>query len=237
MSKFFAKPLGALLKFVFDLVSKIGTEPANVSFYAMAIILTTIIFKFILLPIGLKQNKSMKKMQEIQPEIKEIQDKYKNDPQTLQAKVSKVYKDNNVSPFSGCLILIIQIPIILGFFKALRDPVTYVFKNPQTYEALNKVFLWIPNLEKPDPYVWGLPLLAGITTFLQSRLMSGQTAVDDQAASTQKTMNMILPLMIWWSARAFPAGLALYWTISNIFQIVQQIITNRSFGKIKEELK
>lgn len=237
MSKFFAKPLGALLKFVFNLVSKIGTEPANVSFYAMAIILTTIIFKFILLPIGLKQNKSMKKMQEIQPEIKEIQDKYKNDPQTLQAKVSKVYKDNNVSPFSGCLILIIQIPIILGFFKALRDPVTYVFKNPQTYEALNKVFLWIPNLEKPDPYVWGLPLLAGITTFLQSRLMSGQTAVDDQAASTQKTMNMILPLMIWWSARAFPAGLALYWTISNIFQIVQQIITNRSFGKIKEELK
>lgn len=237
MSKFFAKPLGALLKFIFDLVSKIGTEPANVSFYAMAIILTTIIFKFILLPIGLKQNKSMKKMQEIQPKIKEIQDKYKNDPQTLQAKVSKVYKDNNVSPFSGCLILIIQIPIILGFFKALRDPVTYVFKNPQTYEALNKVFLWIPNLEKPDPYMWGLPLLAGITTFLQSRLMSGQTAVDDQAASTQKTMNMILPLMIWWSARAFPAGLALYWTVSNIFQIVQQIITNRSFGKIKEELK
>ena len=83
--------------------------------------------------------------------------------------------------------------------------------------------------------MWGLPLLAGLTTFLQSRLMSSQAAPNDQAASTQKTMNIILPLMIWWSARAFPAGLALYWTISNTFQIVQQIITNRSLGEIKEE--
>ncbi|HHV25602.1 YidC/Oxa1 family membrane protein insertase [Anaerosalibacter bizertensis] len=235
MSKLFAKPLGALLKLVFDLVSKIGTEPEHISFYAIAIIITTIIFKFILLPIGLKQTKSMSKMQKIQPELKELQDKYKDDPQTLQAKTMKIYKENNVNPFSGCLILIIQLPIILGFFKALRDPITYVFKDPKMYEALNKVFLWIPNLEKPDPYMWGLPLLAGLTTFLQSRLMSSQAAPNDQAASTQKTMNIILPLMIWWSARAFPAGLALYWTISNTFQIVQQIITNRSLGEIKEE--
>lgn len=235
MSKLFAKPLGALLKLVFDLVSKIGTEPEHISFYAIAIIITTIIFKFILLPIGLKQTRSMSKMQKIQPELKELQDKYKDDPQTLQAKTMKIYKENNVNPFSGCLILIIQLPIILGFFKALRDPVMYVFKDPKMYEALNKVFLWIPNLEEPDPYMWGLPLLAGLTTFLQSRLMSSQAAPDDPAASTQKTMNIILPLMIWWSARAFPAGLALYWTISNTFQIVQQVITNKSLGKIKEE--
>lgn len=236
MSKLFAKPLGALLKFVFDLVSKMGTEPEHVSFYAIAIIITTIIFKFILLPIGLKQNKSMKQMNEIQPKIKEIQEKYKDDPQTLQAKTMNIYKEHNVSPFSGCLILIIQLPIILGFFKALRDPITYVFKNPEVYQALNKVFLWIPDLEKPDPYMWGLPLLAGITTFLQSRLMSSQTAGNEQAASTQKTMNIFLPLMIWWSARAFPAGLALYWAVSNTFQIIQQVITNRSLGKTKEEL-
>src|SRR5699024_7242383 len=157
MSKLFDKPLGVLLKIVFDLVSKIGTEPEHISFYAIAIIITTIIFKFILLPIGLKQTKSMSKMQKIQPELKELQDKYKDDPQTLQAKTMKIYKENNVNPFSGCLILIIQLPIILGFFKALRDPITYVFKDPKMYEALNKVFLWIPNLEKPDPYMWGLP--------------------------------------------------------------------------------
>lgn len=235
MSKFFAKPLGALLKLVYDLVSKAGAEPKYISFYAVAIILTTIIFKFILLPIGLSQTKSMKKMQDIQPKLKEMQDKYKNDPQTMQAKTMQLYKENKVNPFSGCLILIIQLPIILGFFNALRDPVTYVFKSKEVYAALSKTFLWITDLEQPDPYLWGLPLIAALTTYISSLTMNTGQNIDPQAQATQKTMNIILPFMIWWAARSFPAGLALYWVVSNIFQIVQQIISNRSLGKIKEE--
>ena len=237
MRAFFGKVFGGLLKLIFDLVSKMGAEPEHFSFYAMAIIITTIIFKFILLPISLHQSKSTKKMNELQPKIKEIQNKYKNDPQTQQTKMMELYKENNYNPMSGCLILLIQLPIILAFFAVLRDPITYVFKSKAAYEAIAKNFLWIPNLEEPDPFLWGLPLLAGITTYLQTMLMTTNMPADPQTQSSQKTMNIMMPLMIFWFARSFPSGLALYWVIGNIFQIVQQLITNRSLGTIKEDLK
>ncbi|HLR34648.1 MAG TPA: YidC/Oxa1 family membrane protein insertase [Tissierellales bacterium] len=238
MSKLFAKPLGALLKFVFDMISKAGggVEPEIISFYAIAIILTTIIFKLILLPLGLAQSKSTRKMQEIQPKLKEIQEKYKNDPQTQQAKTMELYKENNMNPFGSCLIMLVQLPILFGFFRVMREPIEYVFKSEAAYAAISKTFLWIKNLEQPDPYLWGLPLLAGVTTFLQSKLMTAETATDPKAGSTQRTMNIMLPFMIFWAARSFPAGLALYWVIGNTFQIVQSLITNRSLGKIKEDL-
>lgn len=237
MINLFAKPLGALLKLVFDMVSKMGggVEPEQISFYAIAIIITTVIFKLILLPISLAQVKSTKKMQKIQPELQELQQKYKNDPQTFQAKTMQLYKENKVNPFGSCLIMLIQFPIIIAFFRVMRDPVQYVFKSADVYAAINKTFFWIKDLEKPDPYMWGLPLLAALTTYLQSRLMSVQTVGDPQAQSTQKTMNIVLPFMILFAARSFPAGLALYWVVGNTFQIIQQLISNRSLGNIKEE--
>jgi YidC/Oxa1 family membrane protein insertase len=237
MRNFFGKVFGGLLKLVFELVSKMGAEPKNFSFYAMAIIITTIIFKFILLPISLHQNKSTKKMNELQPKMKEIQNKYKNDPQTQQAKMMELYKENNYNPMSGCLILLIQFPIILGFFAVLRDPVTYVFKSKAAYDVISKNFLWIQNLEQSDPYSWGLPLLAGVTTYLQTILMSANMPTDPQTQASQKTMNIIMPIMIFFAAKSFPAGLALYWVVGNIFQIIQQLILNRSLGTIKEDLK
>ncbi|NLV77371.1 MAG: YidC/Oxa1 family membrane protein insertase [Tissierellia bacterium] len=235
MRAFLGNLFGGLLKLIFDLVSSIGVEPKNFSFYAIAIIITTIIFKLILLPISLHQSKSTEKMNEIQPKMKEIQNKYKNDPQTQQTKMMELYKEYNYNPMSGCLIILIQFPIIIAFFNVLRDPVTYVFKDPKIYETISKNFLWITNLEQPDPYMWGLPLLAAITTYIQSMLMTANVQVDPQAAASQKIMNIFLPLMIFWAAKSFPAGLALYWVVGNIFQIVQQLITNRSLGKIKEE--
>lgn len=234
MSAFLGNILGGLLKFVYDTVSMIGTEPDNFSFYAMAVIITTIIFKLALLPVSLHQSKSSKKMNEIQPKMKEIQTKYKNEPQLMQAKMTELYREHKYNPASGCLILIIQLPIIFAFFKVMREPVTYAFKDPAIYEAMNKTFFWIKNLENPDPFIWGLPLLAGITTYLQSVTMAATNA-DPQTQNTMKTMNIFLPIMIFWAARSFPAGLALYWVIGNIFSIVQQVLSNRSLGKIKEE--
>lgn len=231
MIALFARPLGGLLKFVYQLVG--GLDGELISAYAIAIIITTILFKLILLPLGLKQAKSMKKMQEIQPKMNELKEKYKNDPQTMQAKTMELYKENNANPFSSCLPLLIQMPIIIAFFNVLRNPVLYVFGTEAAYAEIGKAFLWIPNLENPDPYLWGLPLLAGLTTYLQSKLMAPPTG-NPQAESTTKTMNMIFPVMIFWMSRSFPAGLALYWVVGNIFQIVQQYITNRSLGKVKE---
>lgn len=234
MTAFLGNILGALLKLVYDLVSSIGTEPARFSYYAMAIILTTIIFKLILLPISIHQMKSTKKMNEIQPKIKEVQEKYKNDPQTQQAKMVELYKEYKYNPASGCLILLVQFPIIIAFFSVFRDPALYAFKEPGAYEAMNKTFLWISNLDKVDPYLWGFPLLAAVTTYLQSLTMA-QPSTDPQAQATQRTMNYFLPVMIFFMSKGLAAGLGLYWIIGNIFQIIQQVISNRSLVKVKEE--
>lgn len=99
---------------------------------------------------------------------------------------------------------------------------------------MNKTFLWIKNLDQADPYLWGIPLLSALTTFLQSKTMPSMNS-DPQSAATQRTMNYFMPIMIFMAARGFAAGLGLYWVISNTFTIVQQMISNRSLPKIKEE--
>ena len=236
MMAFLANILGNLLRLVYNVVSTIGTEPENFSFYAITVIITTILFKLILLPVSFHQSKSTKKMNEIQPKIKEIQAKYKSDPQTQQAKMAEVYKEHQYNPASGCLVLLVQMPIILAFFKVMREPVTFAFKDPTLYANMNKTFLWISNLENPDTMLWGLPLLAAVTTYLQSITMTaGAANTDPQVQATQRMMNMFLPVMIFMAARNFPAGLGLYWVVGNIFTIIQQMISNRSLGKIKEE--
>jgi YidC/Oxa1 family membrane protein insertase len=234
MTAFLGNILGSLLRFVYDLVSSIGTEPKSFSYYAMAIIITTVVFKLMLLPLSLHQAKSSKKMAELQPLIKEVQTKYKSDPQTQTAKMQEIYKEHNYNPASGCLPLIIQLPIILAFFAVFREPAKYAFTEPGLYEALNKTFLWIPNLEVADAYLWGLPLLAAATTYLQSITMVMPNS-DPKAQQTQKMMNYFMPVMIFMAARGFPAGLGLYWVIGNMFTVVQQLISKRSLVKIKEE--
>lgn len=223
---FLGKILGKLLRLVYDLVSTMGAEPANFSFYAMSIILTTIVFRILLLPLAFKQAKNTKIMNEIQPQLLALQEKYKNDPQNLQVKMMDLYKEYDYNPASGCLPLLIQMPIILAFFKVMRDPVTFAFSEPGFYESMNKTFFWISNLDMPDPIIWGLPLLAAITTYLQTVVMMKGQPSNPEVEATQSTMNIILPIMIFISARSFPAGLALYWVVSNTFAIVQQLITN-----------
>jgi len=234
MRNFLGNILGGMLKFIYDLVSNIGTEPDKFSYYAMAIIIATIIFKLLILPLNLQQIKSTKKMNEIQPEMKKIQNKYKNDPQTMQIKMQELYKKYNYNPMSGCLPLLIQFPILFAFLAVFREPAKYAFTDPAFYQAMNKAFLWIPNLEHPDTILWGLPLLAALTTYLQSKAITPANA-DPQTQSTQKMMSYFFPIMIFFTARSFPAGLALYWVISNLFTAVQYSISNRSTGKIKEE--
>lgn len=233
MTAFLGNILGSLLKFVYDMVSNIGPEPKNFSYLAMAIIITTIIFKLILLPLSLHQTKSSKKMAEIQPLMKEIQTKYKNDPQTMNVKLQELYKTHNYNPAGGCLPLLVQLPIIFAFFAVFREPARYAFTEPGVYEAMNKTFFWITNLDVPDPYMWGLPLLSAVTTYFQTQTMGTQNQ-DPQTASTMKSMNIMMPIMIFFASRSFAAGLALYWLIGNLFTIAQQLISRRSLPKVKE---
>lgn len=232
----FARPLGKLVDFIYNFVAKANLDFERFSAYAITIVIATIIVKLIILPLTLKQTKSMKNMQNIQPKMKELQQKYKNDKETLNMKTMELYKEYKVNPFGGCLPLLVQFPIIIGFFAVLREPVKYVFESQAAYDAINTSFLWIDNLKDTD--LWILPILAAVTTYFQSKMMTAQTSGgDEKAQSTQKMMTTIMPIMILFFARSVPAGLALYWVVGNTFQIVQQFIINRNAGTLKEDIK
>lgn len=213
-----SKPLGMLLSFLYNFIGN----------YGISIILFTIIIKLVLLPLTFKQLQSTKQMNEVQPKIKELQEKYKNDKEKLNMKIMELYKEYKINPMAGCLPLLIQLPIIFGLFNVLREPMKYI-TDPAFANAVNEGFLWVANLSQPDKVI--LPVIAGVTTYLSMRSTTG-TGAQNQ---TMKTMNMILPVMIIFWGRSFPAGLTLYWVISNLFQMVQQYFMPRA-NKSKEEL-
>lgn len=216
MIRAIAQPLGVLLSYIFGIVNS----------YGLTIVIFTLIIKVILLPLTLKQTKSMKQMQEINPKLKELQKKYANDKQKLNEKTMELYKQHNANPAGGCLPLLIQLPIIFALFQVLRTPTDYNIAQ----EAVTQSFLWIKDLSAPDG-LYILPVLAAATTYYQSKMMSTGSPVN----SSQNTMNIVMPLMIGWFSMQFASGLALYWVLSNLFQIVQQYFTMRSGKAVKEE--
>lgn len=196
------------------------TVSMGVPSYALAIIALTVIIKVVLYPLTKKQMHSMVMMQKLAPEIKAIQDKYKNkDPQAMQQKIMELYKEHNVNPMAGCLPLLVQMPILIALYQALFD---FPFKNPE-----HAHFFWVESLSQKDPY-FILPLLAAITTYLQSKLT---TNTQDQ---TQRTMLYMMPLLIGWIASTVPAGLALYWVVFNIVGAIQQWYINKDTLHLKE---
>ena len=255
MLDFIARPMGVMVKFIYDILKFIDNPV--ISAYAMAIIVAGVLLKLVLLPLTKKQTDSMKDMQKLQPELEKLKKKYKNDKDTLNRKTMELYQEHNINPMGGCLPLLIQFPILIGFFYVLRDPVKYAFKSQAVYDAMNKSFLWIKDLGFAANHVFedglvnglnigvalpfigqALPILAfiaGLTTYYQSKMMqSGQSGGNDQAASTQNTMTKIMPIMIFFFSLSFPAGLTLYWTVSNTFQIVQQYFALNKGMKIRE---
>ncbi|MDI3533966.1 MAG: YidC/Oxa1 family rane protein insertase [Thermosediminibacterales bacterium] len=183
--------------------------------YGISIILLTIFIKVILLPLTFKQMQSMKKMQEIAPLQKKLQEKYKNDKEKLNKEIMELYRKNNVNPAAGCLPLLIQFPFLIALFRLL-----------QQYDFGEAGFLWISNLGAPDT-TYILPILAGLTTYISSKMASPD--------SSQQTMTIFMSVFIAWMSTRFASGLALYWVVSNIFQLLQQIFVTRPFPRTKEE--
>lgn len=268
---FIAKPMGMLVKLLYNMVS--GLDTKYLSAYAIAIILSTIIFKAIMLPFTIKQSQNMKRMQELNPKIKELQEKYKKDPQTLQRKQMELYKEANYSPFAGCLPMLIQFPILISFFYVVREPVEFVFRDQAFFDSINKSFFWIKDLGFTENHIFLLedvskgvsqnlvnvvnglsmggmtlpflgaafPILAAVaayTTYLTTKMTaSSQPSMSEQQEATQKSMNMMMPIMIFVFGIQFPAGLGLYWVLSNVFQLAQQYFVMNSSKNPKEELK
>ena len=187
--------------------------------YGYAIILLTIIVKFLLYPLTVKQVKSMKAMQEIAPKMKKIQEKYKDNPQVMQQKVAAMYQEAGVNPLAGCLPLLVQMPILMGMYYSL-----YNLEYPSADAAQ---FLWLPSLSEADPY-YILPILNVLTTFYQTRQTS------DMSNPQMKMMMLIMPLFIGFISLTFPSGLVLYWVVMNLCQILQQWWIYREGGPAEQ---
>ena len=147
------EPIENLFKFVLGGLYSL-TETFGFGNYGLAIIILTVIIKVLLYPLTQKQLKSMKAMQELQPKLKKIQEKYKDNPQMLQQKMTQLYQNAGVNPLAGCLPLLIQMPILMAMYYAL-----FSFDYGETVPS----FLWIENLSHPDPF-YILPLLSALTT-------------------------------------------------------------------------
>ena len=182
------------------------TVSAGIPSYGMAIILMTVVIKMILYPLTVKQVKSMKAMQELQPKMKRLQEQYKTNPQLLQQEMQKLYREAGVNPLAGCLPMLVQMPILMAIFYALKDA---------TYEGGNPSFLWLPSLSEADPY-YILPVLSALSTYLTSR----QTT--DGSNQQMKMMMYVMPIFIGWMSMNFAAGLVIYWITMNLVQVVQQ---------------
>lgn len=305
-----AKVLGQLLYFVYNTIAFHN--------YGVALLFFTVIIKLVLLPLTIKQLKSTQKMQEIQPEIQKMQQRYKNDKEKLNQEMMKLYKEKGVNPAGGCLPMLVQLPILFALFYVIRKPLTYMFgwtketigniiikimeikpeifpakefpfldqfealktnavevanlfnKNPyhevnvigaindipslvqDGTEMINLTFLKIFNLgirptyhfdviaEKPGLYIPALimVIIAVSTTFISTKLSmarsASQSGGNSQMNQTGKTMMYFGPVMTLLISFQAPLGLSFYWTISNLFQIAQQIYIDKHIYK-KEE--
>ncbi len=221
---YIARPMGMLLNLLYGFIQN----------YGITLIVFTIIIKLLLYPLYAHQIKSTARMGDLQPKIKAIQNKFSHDKALLNEKLSQLYKDEKYNPMSGCLPMLIQMPIIFGLFVLLRNPMQFI-DNADMMLAVHESFFWIMDLSQPDS--WILPLGAGITTYISFSQTQSQTTIDpnNPMSSMTSIMKYFFPVMIVWMGRSFPAGLALYWFIGTLMQILFNLRLNQLRRKLKEK--
>lgn len=201
--------------------------------YGLAIIVVTILVRAAAYPIVSQQMKSMKRMAEVQPKMKALQDKYKDDRQALSQATMRLYKEEGVNPLGGCLPALLQFPVFIGLFFALQSSI----------ELRHAPFWgWINDLSAPEmlflipvvnfPFRL-LPVLMGASMFLQQRI----TPMTTMDPLQRKMMTTFMPFMLLAVSYTFPSGLVLYWITSNVLGIGQQFITNRQTPEALKEAK
>ncbi|WP_368488699.1 YidC/Oxa1 family membrane protein insertase [Clostridium sp. BJN0013] len=207
MFDFIAYPTGHILRFMYEVLSFKN--------YGIAIILLTVIIRTLLLPLYIKQYRSTSKISEIQPKIKKIQEKYKNDSEKLNQHMIELYKENNINPAEGCLPLLLQIPILFSLYYVVSQPLKYMFEINSS--IIDKLFNTIPH---------------NMIT-IKNMLNTSENKMQD---SIQKNMLLLSPIMTGFISFQVPAGMGLYWIISNIYQIFQQMFMNKFIIKKEPNL-
>ena len=184
--------------------------------YALAIIIMTIIIRSLLWPLQNAATKSMRKMAKLSPIMNELREKYKDDPQRMNQETMKLYKEYGVNPFGGCLPMLVQIPIFFGFYGMLDKAI----------ELRNSSFLWVHDLSQPDTvfHIGGIPInvLPLVMAATQLWQMSITPKTGDPA---QQRMFLFMPLIFLFICYNYASGLALYWTVQNLFFVTQMYLT------------
>jgi YidC/Oxa1 family membrane protein insertase len=203
---------------VFNTVIQATTSVINFFYgitgsYGLAIIILTVAVRILIMPLYQRQLHSMRRMQLLQPKIKELKEKYKNDMTRFNQAQMDLYKEFKINPLSGCLPMLIQLPFLYAIYGSLLH-FPYVGSS---------AFLWLANLSHPDP-LFILPVLVLISTFWQA--FSGSLGT---GAATSRTQTLVMGVFIallmgFWSTR-FPAGLSIYWVMTSLFSVGQQYLT------------
>jgi YidC/Oxa1 family membrane protein insertase len=186
--------------------------------YGIDIILLTALVRAATIPLTQKSFRSMKEMQKLQPQLKRIQEQYKDDQTRLQKEMMDLYKRHGVNPFSGCAPMLLQIPIFVGLYNALMHAI----------ELRHAPFaLWITDLSAPERWVVaGLPIPV-LTILMGGTMIVQQWLTPQQGDPTQRQMMMIMPVVFTFMFLNFPSGLVLYWLVSNVLGIAQQYVILR----------
>lgn len=209
---FIAKPVFSLLNYIHGILGNWG----------WAIVAMTFLIRLVLFPLTYKGMVSMNKLKELSPKIKELQAKYKGEPQKLNTHMMELYKKHGANPMGGCLPILLQIPVFFAIYRVLQNAVE--LKDAPW-------ILWIKDLSVMDP-LYILPIAMGVTMFIHQRLTP--TNFTDP---TQEKIMKFLPLIFTFFFVTFPSGLTLYWFVNNIFSIIQQMYVNSIFAKKKETQK
>lgn len=204
-----------IFEYFHTVIVSMGVSDVGLS-YVLAIFVFTLIIRVLILPFNIKAAKSTRGMQKIQPQVKKLQEKYKNDPQKMNAEVMKLYKENNVSMAGGCLPSLLPLPILMALY--------WVFMGIQLPEGQVASFLWIKDVFAPDPY-YILPILATLSTYVPSYLMTKSTPQQENGMN-MGSMNLVMAGMMGFMALRFKSILVLYWIIGNLIQMVQTYFLN-----------
>ena len=184
--------------------------------WGMSIILMTVIVRLLILPLTIKQVKSMNALRALQPQIKEIQEKHKGDRQAMNEAMMRFYRENKVNPFASCLPLLLQLPIFLALFNLLRSD---SFKE----EAAGQGFLFISDLTAK---AHGAELVVLMVLFIGSQ-MASTMVMSVTADKSQQRIMLLLPLVFAAFVPNFPAGLILYWITTNFWTLGQQLVVRK----------
>jgi YidC/Oxa1 family membrane protein insertase len=187
--------------------------------YGVAIIVLSVLIKIVTFPLNQASMKSMKKMQEIQPQLKRLQERHKDDQQAMQKEMMDLYKRHGVNPLSGCLPMLLQMPIFIGLWNALG----------QAIELRHAPFVsWINDLSAPDRLMIGSVGIPVLTLLMGASMLVQQLMTPAQGDPNQRRMMMFMPVIFTFFFINMPSGLVLYWFVSNLLAIGQQMVTMRS---------